>query len=105
MEKDDIVSSFFVGRQCIGRGIEAIDCRLSSCMPGLADVQMRQSPHLAGFVVESWWSRGRLNLFHKMLYLNGFVDLIFGRDTSGDTRCSLLGGFLPFSLRQGKRST
>jgi hypothetical protein len=56
MEKDDIVSSFFVGRQCIGRGIEAIDCRLSSCMPGLADVQMRQSPHLAGFVVESWWA-------------------------------------------------
>ncbi len=61
MEKDDIRSSFFVGGQGIAGVIEPIDCRLRSCVSGLADAQMQQSPHLAGFVVESWWSRGDLN--------------------------------------------
>ncbi|CAI8772293.1 hypothetical protein EMIT0232MI5_160044 [Pseudomonas sp. IT-232MI5] len=34
------------------------------------DDQMRQSPHLAGFVVESWWSRGNLNwVLRCLIYL------------------------------------
>lgn len=53
MEKDDIVSSFFVA---FSRWSSLINCRLRSCVPGLAYAQIRQSPHLAGFVVESWWA-------------------------------------------------
>lgn len=50
MEKDDIVLSFFrVGSASPGLS-SLIDCVLRSCTPGVADAQMRQSPHLAGFV-------------------------------------------------------
>lgn len=53
MEKDDIRSSFFWGGYRIAGLSSLIECRLRSLVRGVVDAQMRQSPHLAGFVVES----------------------------------------------------
>lgn len=43
-----------------------------------------------------WWSRGRLNVSCKYMYLNDFAVYVFLWDTCGDTPRSLLGGFWPF---------